>query len=273
MVAGVAAVAGSATAQGDNGFLRGAGKTDLSLSYAMDRYDQFWMGTKRVEDPGVGEITRESLNLHIAHGVREDLDFVFAAAFVDVENDGLAPFDDESDLQDMSVGVKWRVAPESVMAGGMFSLALAPALKIPMSSNENNTPTAIGDGQMDWRNRVIAQWCSAGGWWLAAETGYDIRAEEPGNEIPFNVTLGIPVGAQVTVMPFYAQTNSFGGRGYDIGQGDFPGVEEDIKRYGLSVYARVSEQLGFSIGVKSTMDGKNTGDVDGGWWAGLTWKL
>jgi hypothetical protein len=273
MAAMVAVLVPGAIAQGDNGFLRGAGKTDLSLSYSMDLYDHFWMGSKRVSDPAVGEITRESVNLHIAHGVREDLDFVLTAAFVDVENDGLAPFDDESDLQDLSAGIKWRVAPESELAGGMFSFLLAPAIKVPMVHYENNTPTAIGDGQLDLRNRLIAHWRNAGGWWLAAETGYDYRTEAPGNEIPFNVTLGIPVLPKVTVMPFYAHTQSFGGRSYNIGQGAFPGVEEDIKRFGVSIFARVTDALGFNVGLKSTMDGKNTGDVDGGWWVGLTWKL
>lgn len=273
IAAGIAVLAVGANAQGDNGFLRGAGRTDFSFSYAMDRYDHFWMGSKRVEDPGVGEITRESANLHIAHGVRDDLDFVFTASYVDVENDGLANFDDEADLQDASLGLKWRVAPETDFAGGMFSFLLAPAIKFPMTHYENNTPTAIGDGQLDVRNRLIAHWRTSSGWWLAAETGYDYRAEAPGNEIPFNLTLGIPVTSYVTVMPFYALTNMHGDSTYDIGQGDFPGVEEDVQRIGVSAYARVTDRLGFTAGIKSTIDGKNTGDVDSGWWIGVTWKF
>ena len=74
-------------------------------------------------------------------------------------------------------------------------------------------------------------------------------------------------------MPFYALTNMFGGGTYNIGQGDFPGVEEDVYRVGISAYARVTDRLGFTAGVKSTVDGKNTGDVDSGWWIGVTWKF
>ena len=260
-VTAFAVLATGAQAQGDNGFLRGAGKTDLSLSYAMDQYDEFWVGDTKVADPGVGEITRESMNLFVAHGLRNDLDLFAAASWVDVENDGTADFNDETQLQDAVGGVKWRVGGEQRIGPGAFSFLLAPSVKIPMSHYESNSVTAIGDGQLDYRARGIAHYQLDSGFWLSVESGFDYRTEQPGNEIPLNITLGLPVTQYVTVMPFWSQVSSDGD--IDIGQGDFPAVEEDSTRLGVSLYVRIDERLGFTAGWKTTRDGKNTGDVDG----------
>lgn len=270
LAAGVAALAVGAQAQGDNGFLRGQGKTDLAISYSHDQYDKFWLGDDKVADPGVGEITREALNLYVAHGLRNDLDLVFSASWVDVESDGAANFDDETQLQDAIGGVKWRVGPESRLGMGSFSFLFAPSVKVPMSHYESNKPTAIGDGQIDYRLRGIAHYRLDNGIFVSLESGFDYRTEQPGNEIPVNLTLGVPVTQYVTVMPFYSQVTSDGN--YDIGQGDFPGVQEESERWGVSLYARLNERLGLTAGWKTTIDGKNTGDVDG-YWFGVVFKL
>jgi hypothetical protein len=237
----------------------------------MDLYDEFWLGSTKVADPNVGEITREAVNLHVAHGLRSDLDLVISASWVDVENDGFADFDDETKLQDAVVGVKWRVGPAQRLGFGEFSFLLAPSVKVPMSHYESNLPTALGDGQIDYRVRGIAHYRFDPGWFVSVESGFDYRTEAPGNEIPLNVTLGVPLTQYLTVMPFWSQVSSDGD--YDIGQGDFPGVEEEWERYGLSLYARIDERFGISAGWKQTADGKNTGDIDGGYWLGLVWQL
>ena len=270
LVLPLAALAGHAVAQGDNGFLRGAGRTDLSLSYAFDSYDEFWVGGTKVEDPAVGEVARESVNLFVAHGLRSDLDLFAAASWVDVESDGTNDFNDETQLQDAVGGVKWRVGGEQRIGPGAFSFLLAPSVKIPMSHYESNSVTAIGDGQLDYRARGIAHYRLDSGFWLSVESGFDYRTEQPGNEIPLNITLGLPVTRYVTVMPFWSQVSSEGD--LNIGQGDFPAVEEDSTRLGVSLYARIDERLGFTAGWKTTRDGKNTGDVDG-YWFGVVYRL
>ncbi len=269
LAAAVATLSSSAFAQGDNGFLRGAGRTDAAITYAFDSYDHFWVGDNKVEDPGVGEITRESLNLWVAHGLREDLDLVGSFSLVEVENDGTAPFRDERQLQDMVLGVKWR-AFEQRVGPGAFSLLAAPSVKIPMSHYQANAVTAIGDGQIDYRARAIAHYRFDFGAFISLESGFDYRTEQPGNEIPVNLTVGIPVTQYVTLMPFYSTVTSDGD--IDIGQGDFPAVEEESERVGVSIYARLNETIGLSAGWKTTIDGRNTGEVDG-YWAGLVFRI
>ncbi len=271
LLAVASSLSGVARAQGDNGFLRGQGRTDLSFSYSMDLYDEFWIGSDKVADPAVGEITREALNVHVAHGLRDDLDLVFSASWVDVENDGSADFDDESAFQDAVGGVKWRVGAARRLGHGEWSFLVAPSVKVPLGHYENDSQTAIGDGQIDWRARGIAHYRLDSGFFLSLESGFDYRTEAPGNEIPLHVTLGLPLSAGITVMPFWSQVSSDGD--HDIGQGDFPGVDEDWERVGVSVYARIDERYGISAGWKQTVDGRNTGDIDGGYWLGLVWKF
>ncbi len=269
VTAAVVVASTSARAQGDNGFLRGAARTDVVLSYAFDQYDEYWIGNHKVKDPGVGEVTRESLHIYVAHGLRDDLDLVGTLAYVDAENDGSSRFSDQRHLQDLTLGVKWRFVDQRVGPGD-FSLLAAPSVKIPVSHYEANSFTAIGDGQLDYRGRLIAQYRLDCGLWAAVESGFDYRTEHPGNELPFHCTLGVPITQYVTVMPYYSSVASEGD--LDINQTDFPSVDEQFRRCGVALRVHLNESLDLTLGVKETLDGKNTGDVRG-YWFGLVFKL
>lgn len=245
----------------DTGFVRGQGRTDCALSYNLDSYDEFWVGDTKVADPGVGEVERATYNLYVAHGLTNDLDLVFSAAYADVSSDGAAGFDDETDLQDMVIGAKWRAWRRGA-GPGELSLFLTPAIKVPMSEYENNAVTAIGDGQVDLRLRGIAHY-QVGGFWGSIETGFDRRNGAPDDEFPLNLTLGASAGP-VTIMPFYSGVSSQGGIDIsDVGTlGGFPSTEEEYERWGLRAYGRVNDTFGVTAGWLTTSDGKNTGDVE-----------
>lgn len=267
----LALLSAPALAQGDNAFLRGKGRTDVAFTVGRDVYDEFWVGSNKVSDPGVGEITRSTVSLWSAHGLREDLDVFGSVTWAQSRSDGNAGFPTEGTLQDLILGVKWLAFHGDLKMNeggslGNFRLALAPSAKIPLSDYENDSVTAIGDGQTDLRLRGIAQY-QRGGVWLALETGYDIRNQAPYDEIPLNLTLGFNVGEQVTVMPFYSQVASRGG--IDISDvpalGGFPRTEEEYERAGLQLYGRLQNGWGWTAGYRATLDGKNTGDADAFW--------
>lgn len=255
------AAAPLASAQGETGFLRGAGRTDVVIGYTLDYYDEFWVGTDKVEDPGVGEIERTSYTLYAAYGLNDETDLFLSAAYVEAESDGTGGFDDESDLQDAVVGAKWRFY-RNRMGAGELSLLAVPSVKFPMTDYENNNVTAIGDEQTDIRARAVAHYQHDSGIYLAVETGYDFRFEDVEDEIPLNVTLGATVFERLTISPFYSQVWSDGGP--DIGDPGFKfnEVQEEYERAGVSAYFRISEQLGATFLWRTTMDGRNTGDAD-----------
>jgi hypothetical protein len=254
-------LASLASAQGDTGFLRGEGRSDVALSYSLDWYDEFWVGDTKVSDANVGEVERATYSLYAAYGMSPDVDLVMNAAYVEASSDGAANFDDEEDLQDLVLGAKWR-AWERGLGNGALSLFLTPAVKLPMTDYEDNAVTAIGDGQVDLRFRGIAHY-QIGAFWGSLESGYDVRNGAPDDEIPVNLTLGGDVGP-VTIMPFYSMVASQGG--IDISDvpalGGFPATEEEYERYGVRAYAKINDKFGLTAGYLTTSDGKNTGDVD-----------
>jgi hypothetical protein len=250
-------------AQGDTGFLRGPGKLDLALSYTVDSYDKFWVGTTKVSMPPVGEVERMGTSLYAAYGLREDMDVFLAAAYVETSADGTGGFSDENALQDAVGGVKWAFWRQRA-GSGEFSLLFAPSIKQPLSSYEDDDVTAVGDGQTDLRGRVIAHYRHDLGFFASLETGYDRRNGAPDDEVPLHLTVGGTFAGRVTLSPFYSRVNSLGG--IDISdvpaQGGFPATEEDYERAGIGAYVRLGDRFGVSGRWLTTLDGKNTGDVD-----------
>jgi hypothetical protein len=267
--------AAPALAQGDTGFLRGTGKADFVFSWTQDSYDSFWIGDDKVSPADVGEITREAWTLYGAYGLREDMDLVVSGSYVSSESDGLQAdagnpvFEDRDDFQDATIGVKWRLW-NSAASANQFSFLFAPAIKFPMSDYEGDAVTAIGDQQVDLRARVIAHWQSDSGLYASLESGYDRRNGAPSDEIPVNLTIGATMFGRLTVSPFYSTVDSRGG--YDIGEGPFPGTQEEFERAGVGAYFRITEQFGLTGLWKTTLDGKNTGDADS-YGAGLVFRM
>jgi len=266
----LASASATAVAQGDTGFLRGRGKTDISFGYAAESSDDFFVGTDKTSSTAIGKVTHESFNLWAAHGLTNELDLFVAASWVDAENDGTAKFHDETQLQDAIGGAKWRLGGPNRFGPGNVSFLVAPSIKVPMSHYEAKLPTAIGDGQIDYRARAIGHYRFDCGIWASVESGFDYRSEGPDNEIPLNVTVGFPITRFVTVSPFWSTVWSGGTA--DIGQTDLPNVEEEYQRAGVTIYAHLDQHFGITAGFKTTLDGKNTGDLDG-YWVGLVWSF
>ncbi len=253
----VLAASQMAQAQGDSGFLRGEGNLDLVLSYGLDTYDEFWIGDSKVTNPPFGRVTRQYFTVYGAYGITDSIDLTLNAAYVHVDTD--AVFNDEDGLQDLAASAKMRFIQERFGSMTLNVLA-APGVKVPMTHYEDNSVPAIGDGQVDLRLRGIIQLVHDSGAFIALETGYDVRFDAPHDEVPINLTAGITFD-RITLSGFVTRIESLGG--HDIGQGSFPGVEEEYWRVGGGVYCRLTETLGITASGWTTLDGRNTGDVDG----------
>jgi hypothetical protein len=256
-------------AQGDNGFLRGAGRTDVAFTYSVEEFEHFWVDDHRMRDAGIGTLERESWNLWVAHGIRDDLDLVATATYVRADTSGSAKPPEHSNLQDGTLGAKWRVF-EQQLGPGSFSALAAPAVKIPLAHYAANEVTAIGDGQIDYRLRAIVQYRFDFGAYVAFESGYDVRSEGTRNEVPIHLSVGATVFDRLTITPFMSWVNTMGGK--DIGRDDFPDVEEDSTRGGVSGYLRLTDRFGATGGCKTTFQGSNTGD-SWSWWLGLVLRF
>ncbi len=251
-------ISAGAVAQGDSGFLRGKGKLDVALSYGLDTYDEFWVGGDKISGAPFGRVTRHNVNVYAAYGLTDSIDLALNGSYVYASSEEI--FEDEHGLQDLTTQLKWRFFSKK-LGPGTLNLLAAPALQVPMSHYEDNAVTAIGDGSVDLGLRGIAQYVFDNGIFFALETGYDVRFDAAPDEYPLHLTAGATVFGKLTVTGFYSLIDSLGG--YDIGQGPFPGVEEQYHRAGGVIYYRINETVGISGSAWTTFDGKNTGDVDG----------
>lgn len=249
-------------AQGETGFLRGAGNYDVIPYYNVDRYDEFWVGSTDVDNDaaGFGEIERTTYGLFGAYGVSDDVDVSLNIAYVGSTAE--AGVESERDFQDATLRGKWRILGARKEERPLqLSVLLAPGIKFPLSDYEDNSITSIGDGQTDYLGRVIGHVWLKSGLFASLETGYDYRAGRPDDEIPIHLTVGGTLFRRFTVSPFYSNINSLDG--IDLGQGPFTEAEEDLERLGVSVFVRLTDKIGVTGNYKVTLDGKNTGDVDG----------
>ena len=245
-------------AQGDSGFLRGQGNLDMALTYGIDTYDEFWIGSNRVTDAPFGRVSRHTVNLYGAYGLGDDMDLALSGSFVYVTTEEV--FDSEKALQDFTAQFKWRFFSKDV-GSGKLNLLAAPAVKVPMTHYEDDAVPAVGDGQVDLRLRLLIQYVFGNGAYLALDTGYDFRFDVTPDEFPIHVTGGFTLFERLTLSGFFSHIDSLDG--YDIGQGPFPGIEDEYDRIGGHVYCRLTESLGLTVSAWTTLDGMNTGDVDG----------
>ncbi len=252
-----------ASAQGETGFLRGEGHLDTAISYTKDAYNEFWAGTDKVHVGAVGRVTRSTYNLYAAYGLNDEVDLALSAPWVVASSSAANDpgFERESDFQDLGLQAKCRLARQRV-GPGEASFLVAPGIKIPLGHYESDAVTAIGDGQTDYRGRVIAHYGFDCGAFVSLETGYDRRAGLPKDETPWNVTVGTTFFDRVTVTPFYSGVRSYGGT--NIGPGvPFPSNHEAFDRWGVGAYARLTDRFGLTGSWRTTTEGRNTGDVDG----------
>jgi len=252
-----ALVAPAARAMDLNGFLRARGEGDVALTWVDESYDRFWVGTTKVEEPALGEVSTRTFSLWTAYGLLPDLTLFANLPYVDVEGDGFAGLSD-SGLQDLSVVAAYRVATV-----GQSDFVAAGGVRTPVSDYEGDAPVSLGDDTTDVLLRFVHLWRSGSFYW-SQQLGYDVRSDDAPDGFPLYSELGWTVG-RTTLSAYYSYLIADGGT--DIGDPGFtfPSNQEEYQRAGAKAYIRASDRFGVSVGGFSTFDGRNTGDASGLW--------
>jgi hypothetical protein len=238
-----------------NGFMPGAGRGDLAVSYTAESYDEFWVGETRVSDPGVGEVETDSLAVWFQWGFTDNLALVANLSYVDTTSDGLGGFED-SGLQDLSVMLKYRF-----LSSGPHNLAGAVGVRTAASDYEANLPVDLGDDTTDTLLRLVYQF-QRETFYFSQQVGYDVRSDDAPDGFPLYTELGFTAGP-VTYTGFYSHLTA--DDSFDIGDPGFtfPGLQEEYSRAGLKIYGRITDRVGLSGAYFTTLDGRNTGDTSG----------
>lgn len=246
-----------AAAQDLNGFTPERGQGTVALSVTTESFDRFWVGTRKVEDPGIGRYRTDSAALWMTYGITERLALVANVPYVEVDGDGPANFTDGA-AQDLSLLITARLASSGDARHGLLASA---GLRTPMSDYEADQPVAVGDGTTDALLRLVYQFAT-GPWYLSQQVGFDLRGEDAPDGFPLYTEVGRSLG-RFTVSLFHLLAIADGGT--DIGDPGFtfPSNQEEVQRAGAKLYARVSDRWGLAVAGFTTVDGRNTGDSDG----------
>jgi len=251
-----------------NGFMPAQGRGDLALTATIEGYDEFWVGTTKVSDPGVGEVETQSLSAWFTWGFTDNLAVVANLPYVDTDSDGLGGFND-SGLQDLSALLKFRFAAFD-SGSARHSFVGAAGLRTPASDYEANLPVDLGDGTTDVLLRLVYQF-ERGAFYFSQQLGYDVRGEDAPDGFPLLTEAGFTTG-RVTWILYRAQLIADGGT--DIGDPGFtfPSNGDEYVRVGGKIFARFSESFGGTLGAFQTLDGRNSGDLDG-FFGGVVWSF
>ena len=244
-----------------NGFLPGAGNGHVALSFSLEGYDEFYLGTTKVATPGgLGEVETTTLSLYLDYGFTDRLALVVNLPHVDADSDGTEGFA-EKDFQDLTALLKYRVA--SYASGShRHSLIVAGGVRTPVTNYVADAPVSTGDGSTDFLARFIYQF-ETDRFYFSQQVGFDVRGDDVPDGLPLYTEVGIK-GGRVLASGYLSHYLADGGT--DIGDPGFtfPSNQEEYTRAGAKVYAQLGDRFGISGLLFTTLDGRNTGDITGG---------
>lgn len=257
-------VPGPSLAQGLNGFMPGAGRATIALSHTFESYENYWVGSRKIADPSLGQIETGDVSLWVDVGLCDDVALTANLAYVDVASDGPAPLA-ANGLQDRTFLLRYRFL--SIDPAGAWlhhAFVAAAGYRAPAAAYEPNRIVALGDGTRDALFRIVYQIQAdvAGAPYLATEFGYDLRGEES----PDNMELFGELGATYRRASLSVHASrSWADGGLDIGDPGFtfPGLKAETLRVGAKIYYRVTPALGIAVSGFVTPDGRNVGEATG----------
>lgn len=247
-----------------SGYMQGAGNTGLAITYSTESYDRYFVADRQTTNPGLGTITTTSVNAYVAAGITSWLDVVVNVPWVDAaSNAGLwAPV---TAMQDLAAGI--RVRPLVVpTADGQLDVMLGGVVGMPMTDYPTDAPVTVGHGARSIDGRIIAQYRTYSGMFIAAQAGYIGRGRvtvDRGFEVDVPDAVDMSLRAGVAATAWYGDVwiqNQVAQSGTNIGPGvAFPSNAQCFVRVGATAVYHVVPQLSLIGAVAGTMQGVNVG--------------
>jgi len=265
---------GISSAQGlVDGFMRGAGRTNVAVSYSYESYDTYLVNKSETQNTALGTISTQSVSLFVAGGITDYLDVVLGLPYISAKaSEGtLSP---QSGFQDFSAYLKARPLqlelPEAKLSG-----IVAGGIAVPVTDYVGDFPVAIGHHSTNLDGRLVVQYTMDMGLFAAVQGGYIHRS----NVTLDHGSLTEDRGAEVAVpdaVDFIGKVGFFNEdfyvagwinrqnaqSGTNIGPGvAFPSNAQSFTKIGLDAYYPLPfmKSLGVSLGFGTVVDGRNVG--------------
>lgn len=250
-----------------DGYMRGKGNIVAALSYSHESYDTYYVGANETQNPNLGTITTNSLNLFLAGGITDYLDIVASVPYVTAKpSTGYWPI--QSDFQDLSIFLKWQMLRKDLGALGELSIMSAAGVSTPLSNYIPDAPVAIGHQSTNTELRLLAQHRLPFGVYVMAQTGYIKRNNvtiDRGYEVsvPDAWDYVVRVGGTYKFLYADAWLNVQQARsGTTLGPGvPFPSNAISYTRTGFNLYYSLPwvKNFGIGAGMGFTLSGENIG--------------
>ncbi len=274
-----------------DGFFRGAGNADVSVSYTYEHIDEFYLGAEKMPVPLIyEEITRNSLNLFVAYGLTDDIDLNLNLPYVFSSGNGQGPPaelppQELSSFQDGALAVKWRPY-QTALGNGRLDAVVGLGGSVPLADYENGlSPTqfgpvliAIGDRAPILTGNLLLQYrLNAGplaGLFGTVLAAYSLKGKTGDVDVPNATNLLAKVGFGTA--HFYGDVwilRQISADGPDIGEAPFPAVSENFTQIGLTGSVAIVPELALSVRAATVVDGRNVGALPTILSAGLTYKF
>ena len=248
-----------------DGFMKGKGHGSAVVSYSWEQYDQFYLGSNKMDAPPPygGQITTQSISLYGIVGITDNLDIVANIPYIAAQGEGegamAAPDQSVGGLQDVALMLKWRPLLFENDQGKLSFLAAA-GFATPLSDYAADEVLSIGNQATRGDGRLITQYTSSSGIFGELQAGYSFRS----NEVPNATLLSAKVGiaASSFYLALWSETQISDSDAPDINpQAGIPFSQTRVNytQLGITGYYPFSSAFGVSLGVAQYVSGRNVG--------------
>lgn len=258
-----------------DGFMRGAGKGVVALSYSSENYKNFYKGTTLVSEPNLGTITTQSISLFAAVGLLNQLDIVASLPYI-TASPSQGTLSSQSAIQDIAIALKWKPIELKIENIGTVSGIVSAGVSTPMSEYVADAAVAVGHHFSSGDVRVLGNFMTDFGLFASVQAGYNRRGDVNLDHVTLDGTMKTTVPDAVDISTkigfgtseYYIDAwiqNQTSRGGTDIGNTDasFPSNGVSFSRIGFTGYYPLplfDRMFGVSISGSNTLDGRNVGN-------------
>ncbi len=257
-----------------DGFFSEQGALSVTASYTRGSFDEFYVGSNKVDLTATGdyeEITQDIYDIYAKYEIAPDL-VAFLNVPIIVANGDLTQQgrtnnvkDDDSGVQDISVGLKYRIH-EFEFETSDLSIISAATLGLP-GDYEPNGILSLGTGAVSAEFTAGVHFGTEQGFFTTALGSYTFKDDSQRNgdfNVPDAFSTSLKVGYANSILYVDAWVDHVNSvRGIDISDTDFggrfPATEVEYTRIGGTVYGKATDNFGVSLGFGTILDGRNVG--------------
>lgn len=232
-------------------------------SYVYQTFDEFWMGTAKVNPPWGSSIKQHTVSIGLEYGITKNL----AADLTFGYTRSVAKFAGETldGMMDTTAGVRYRVVDENEV-----KCPFAPTITLragailagsyPISSTLPHSP---GDGASGFETSVLfGKAIGDTGFGLFGDLGYRNRAKGVPDDAFFSFGVYKQFFKQLTLSVAYRDVQALSG--IDIGgpgwAGQFPLTKENKKALEAGIGFTDKHNFHYQVFGATVIDGRNTGE-------------